>query len=536
MPNAIGSSGLTTATQTELSTQYIADFQGIYGAAIDLSSNTPDGQIINDFIQSVLDVEDLLVQINAMFDPDQAIGAILDQRVAINGIQRQAGTFTVTPVSITISTSGSVNLYGLDQAVQPVYTVSDASGNEWELQETRLGVTSGTYSYLFQAAVPGQVLTTIGTITVPVTIVLGVTTINNPSTYSTLGINEETDANLKVRRQQSVAISSQGYFASLFALLQNIPGIGAVKLYENDSDSTSTGSAPPNVPSGIPSHSIWVVVAEDPPYPTSSVTAYNSLATYQAGDLALSGGVVYASGQNNNTGNSVSNYAWWWPFDQVASAIYLKRNAGCGMKGSQSAAVTQLDGSQFIVKWDLVSPEALFIAVYLTALAPGTTPNYAAISAGLVTSFVPGINQEVNVTALGTAIQAIDPNSLVTFSGASTPSTGGFSTSSGGAYTNTLSPSAANNQFEVTSSNIILLPVILTPASTTVARNGTQTFTPFGGYGTAGTPFTCTNSYGTINGTTGVYTAGGSSSGSNSDTITFTDALGNTATATIKVT
>jgi hypothetical protein len=54
-----------------------------------------------------------------MFDPDNAVGVVLDQRVAINGIQRQAGTYTVTP--ITVVTSQSVNLYGLDQDVQPVY-------------------------------------------------------------------------------------------------------------------------------------------------------------------------------------------------------------------------------------------------------------------------------------------------------------------------------------------------------------------------------------------------------------------------------
>src|SRR5581483_5728996 len=159
-------------------------------------------------------------QIYNMFDPDNAVGVILDQRVAINGIQRQAGTFTVT--NVTLIVSQALNLYGLDQTAQPVYTVADNAGNQWQLQTTQHISGPGTYVFSFQAANPGAVLTTINTITVPVTIVLGVTSINNPTTYTTLGINEESDAVFKVRRQKSVQLSSVGYLAGLLAALQNI--------------------------------------------------------------------------------------------------------------------------------------------------------------------------------------------------------------------------------------------------------------------------------------------------------------------------
>src|SRR5271170_1194563 len=153
MPNVIDANGLQTATQAELLAYFTAQYQQIYGSDINLNSNTPDGQVINIEIQNTLDVEDLLTQIYTGFDPDQAIGAVLDQRVAINGIQRQAGTFTVTP--ITLVTSQSVNLPGLDQTNLPVYTISDNAGNLWELQTTQNGVGPGTLVYNFQAAVPG---------------------------------------------------------------------------------------------------------------------------------------------------------------------------------------------------------------------------------------------------------------------------------------------------------------------------------------------------------------------------------------------
>ena len=73
-----------------------AALKSIYGADINTDPSTPDGQVINIRAQAAVDNLDLLAQINAMFDPDQAIGVLLDQRCAINGVKRKGGTFTLT--------------------------------------------------------------------------------------------------------------------------------------------------------------------------------------------------------------------------------------------------------------------------------------------------------------------------------------------------------------------------------------------------------------------------------------------------------
>lgn len=481
MPNAISVTGLTTATQAELLATFTASMQQIYGSDIDLSSNAPDGQMMMIFIQAVLDLQDLLVQIYNMFDPDNAIGVILDQRVAINGIQRQAGTFTVTNVTLVVAQA--LTLHGLDQSAQPIFTVSDNAGNQFQLQTTQNIAAPGTVVYAFQAAVPGAVLTTQNTITVPVTIVLGVTSINNPTAATTTGINEETDAALKVRRQMSVSLASQGYLAGLLAALENINGVTSAFIFEN---TTSTTNA-----DGVPGHSIWVIV----------------------------GGSGAAA--------------------DIAQAIYTKRNAGCGMFGSTSYVITQVDGSAFIIYWDNVSAQNLYIAFKAVSVDGVNPPNIAAIVAGLPSIFIPGVNAEVNITALGTAVQSLDPNTYIAFSTSGTPATGGFATAVGGAYSNTLSPTTKNKQFAVASARIIVLPMILSPynpISTTpvvVVHGTTKQFTGLGGYSTFTYSFVTNNSGGTINSGTGLYTAGSTPS---TDTIQVADSLGNTATAVITVT
>ncbi len=391
MPNSLTATGLTTKTQAELVSTFTAAYQAIYGANINLASNTPDGQMMMIYIQALLDNLTLLTQIYNSFSPDNAVGVVLDQRVAINGIQRQAGTYTTTNVTLVLSQS--VNLYGLDQTVQPVFTVADNAGNQWQLQTTQLGVgPSGGLALQFQAANPGAVLTTPNTITVPVTVVLGVTSINNPTTYTTLGINEETDSALRVRRQQSVSLSSQGYLAGLLAALENITGVTVAYVYENTSGTTNGA--------GIPGHSIWVIV-----------------------------------------GGSGASSA-------IANAIYTKRNAGCGMKGSQSYNITQIDGSTFPVYWDNVTPQTLYIQFNAHSIDGVNVPNVAAILAQLPTLFVPGVYAEVNINQLATYVQQIDPNTLVTGAG--------FCLTSGGTYTNTLQPTAQNQQFSIVSANIFI--------------------------------------------------------------------------------
>lgn len=417
MPNAITPTGLVTKTRAELLAEYTAQYQTIYGPDVNLASDTPDGQMMNIRIQEVLDLLDFVTQVYNSMDPDNAVGRTLDMRVAFNGIQRQSGTFTITPISIT--TNQALTLPGLDQAIDIPYTVSDDAGNEWLLISSEVFSGAETKSLLFRAAIPGAVLTTPNTITVPVSVILGVTIINNPTTYAVLGINEETDAELKVRRLKSVSISSQGYLPGLIAALENIPDVTTVIVYENDTDTTDAD--------GIPSHSIWVIV---------------------------SGGTDA----------------------EIADAIYRKRSAGCGMKGDITYVITQVDGTPFVVRWDTVDPEDLYVKFNVTSLDGVNPPNIDLIRTRLPELLAPGVGEQVNVNDLATIVQSIDPNTLVTLAG--------FSLTYGGAYTPTLTPSEKNQQFFLTAENITILPVTVLPETSTTIVDGTKQLNAYGGHGT----------------------------------------------------
>lgn len=310
MPNSLDENGLQVVTQNELVEGLTTDFQDIYGEDINVDSNSPDGQVINIFAQIIEDLYELCSQIYTSFDPDQAIGNVLDQRCAINGVQRKAGTYTY--VMIDVVADRSVTLPGLDtNEVEDAYTISDSEGNQFVLANTT-AINAGSTSLRFRAANVGNVEVLPNTITVPVTIILGVTSVNNPSVAVEQGVNEETDAQLRERRKRSVSISNQGYTEGLVASLLNITDVTSADVYNNRTNVTDAD--------GIPSHSIWVIVQ---------------------------------GGTDEEIGLVMDN----------------KVPGGVGMKGTQTVIVPQADGSNEVYKFDRPTSQALYVKLTITPLS-----------------------------------------------------------------------------------------------------------------------------------------------------------------------
>lgn len=296
MPDIIDAEGLQVKTLTEITADLQAALRAIYGADINLDQNSPDGQLVGIMAQVGVDLRELAVQINNSFNPDRAVGRLLDERVVINNIQRNGGTYTIQEVDITVDRT--VTLQGLDANFNDPdgsgYTVQDDSGNQFILIDTDT-LTAGTHSLNFRAKQIGRVETTIGTIVNPVTIILGVTAINNPTSALEVGQAEETDAQLRLRRQQSVALSSTGYLNGLLGAVLDLDGVTDAQLYENYGDSVDAD--------GIPAHGIWLIAE---------------------------------GGANADIGNT----------------IYARKSYGANMKGDVTYGIVTPSGSLFNAKFD----------------------------------------------------------------------------------------------------------------------------------------------------------------------------------------
>lgn len=257
MADTLDTNGLVVKTSTEIQTDLETAYKTIYGADIVLDSNSADGQLIGILTQFNTDIREMITETYNTFNPDMVRGQIQDVRFKLNGIERQGGTFTI--VDITIITDRTLTLSGLDSNYNDVnataYGVQDNAGNQYYLIDT-VTITAGTHSLPFRSATLGANIPTVGTLTNQITVVQGVTSLNNASAPSTVGVNQETDEAFALRREKSYEFRSQNSNDAMLAQLYALDGVSQAFVYGHDYINYPSGTDA----DGIPLHYIWVIV------------------------------------------------------------------------------------------------------------------------------------------------------------------------------------------------------------------------------------------------------------------------------------
>ena len=398
--NQLTSTGLTIESLSDILDDFSdpnTGFPAIYGADINLGASTPDGQAINIFATTTYDVLQALESVYNSFSLVNAYGIQIDNLVALNGIQRKNGTYTIANVQVTVSSA--LTLTGQDALVNnpsaSVFTVSDTSGNQYQLQTTYSFSGAGTETLLFAAIDIGQIFTTPNTITIISTPQVGVTSVNNPSTSNDIiGVNEESDTALKIRQANSLQMGATGPADTLRAQLLNVPGITDAFVAENDTSS---------VVNGVAANGIQVIVNA----PTATPAT-------------------------------------------IAQVIYSKKTAGCAQTSSgspQSYNITRPAGNIFTAYWYNAVPEALYIAFQILPINGVDSFSTSYLATQLAQTLVYRLNQSAFIGDVIRAMQVIAPNGYLqnVYVGTSSP-----------ANQQTVSPSAYVNYFTVSASNITI--------------------------------------------------------------------------------
>jgi uncharacterized phage protein gp47/JayE len=352
MANTIDAAGIHIMSYAEILAAIILQLQIIYGSDINVDSSSPDGQLANILTLAEEDNLELNVDNYNSKDPDQAVGVALDGVSQLCGIARKGGTYTYVAVSITVDRA--VSLIGLDDSDSP-FTVSDGNGNNFYLLESA-ALTAGTTILNFRAEDIGYIQVLANTITTMVSIVLGVTVVNNAAIPYSVGTDQETDADLRIRREASVALPSQGMLEGLYGGLMTLSGVTDVKIYEN-TENTVDGN-------GVPAHSIWVIV--------------------EGGTAA-----------------------------DIGALIYKYRNAGCGMKGDERVTLTQVDGTSYIVYYTIATSDDLHLKFTATSKT-GTAIDETALKASIVNALSYKIHDLADITAITAVIAGINSDLIIT--------------------------------------------------------------------------------------------------------------------------
>lgn len=300
----VTASGITAPDYQTILTTITNYFYQIYGADAYLEPDGKDGQMIALVSLAIHDANNTAIACYNSFSPSTGLSEALTRNVKINGIARKAATNSTVDVTLTASTVVTVTNG----------SVKDTNNIIWNLPAS-VTIPLAGITVTATCANSGPVAAVIGSVNQINTPTRGWTAVTN-ATAATVGSAVETDAQLRLRQTQSVALPSLTPFDAVDGALANVTGVTRHKLYEND-----TGTVDSN---GLPAHSLAAIV--------------------DGGDA-----------------------------DVIAQTIRGKKGQGVSTYGTTAISVSDPYGNPHIISFSRSSNVPVFVAITIKAFAGYTT-------------------------------------------------------------------------------------------------------------------------------------------------------------------
>ncbi len=242
MPSGISSTGFKRKRLDEIKADLESLFKSVYGNNLNISPESPDGQIIGLLSGSFSDLWEIAEGAYNAFNPSAATDTTLSNLVQINGITRNEASNSIAILTFT----------GTDGTLIPEGTlVSHISSQEQFSTEADVTITGGTATVTAASINTGIIEASAGTLTEIETPITGLNSVTN-NDDANVGSERETDAELRARRLRSLAISAQSTVDSLYAVVSNLDFVTQVTVLENDTDVVDSN--------GLPPHSVQIIV------------------------------------------------------------------------------------------------------------------------------------------------------------------------------------------------------------------------------------------------------------------------------------
>lgn len=235
--------GIIIRTFSEIFDKKVAEYKAIYGDDINTEQNTQDGQKIGNEANAILDIELFAQWLYANLDADFAEGQMLNIMAKISGITRLPSTRS--SVDVEIVTDRPLIL-------PKNWEAKDENEAIWFLQDASNLVQGSNFVTLLSKDW-GEVNAQANEVIHQNHIVLGIVSLTN-ALASILGIDEESDADFRIRRNRSTENPAYSTLGELQSGLANLNGVTGVKIYENKTDVLDTVL-------DLQAHSLWIIVA-----------------------------------------------------------------------------------------------------------------------------------------------------------------------------------------------------------------------------------------------------------------------------------
>lgn len=227
--------GLYVAPYADLRKAVVEGFKSIYGDDIDVSTATADGVYIDMYC---LIVNNILQSIRSLYnnlDVNQANGKYLETLCALSNVFRKEASYSSAVLKCTLDESATTSYE--PEANEGIFSVIDDNGITWTHKKDPNNL------LVFEPGVPQYVVVKCddigpqaapaGSITKLVNNEVTMEIIQEENAY--IGDNEESDSDLRARRNNSLSGSGISVLESLSAALLSLQYVRDVKIYNNNS-------------------------------------------------------------------------------------------------------------------------------------------------------------------------------------------------------------------------------------------------------------------------------------------------------------
>lgn len=224
-------SGYQTKSASQILESVQAAYINTFGVNFNLAPASINGQFIQFDTNMAIEVENAKALLfGSLYNPNQTNSVWLDSICKFNSIDRKEATSSEVICVITGAPNTVINELNI---------VLNNNGDEFYNPVPIVIPQSGSISATFLSVVKGEIPCDAGTITRIVQSTPGWDTINNP-TDGIVGTNEETDQQLRYRRQYSLAVNSAGGLNSIISALNNLSGLINFTVQENPTGSSKS--------------------------------------------------------------------------------------------------------------------------------------------------------------------------------------------------------------------------------------------------------------------------------------------------------
>lgn len=325
------STGLVVPQESAVLAGVLADFNEAFGGGLNLSLETPQGQLASSFAAIIADYNAKFVELVNQMDPDTNDGVYQDVIGRIYFLTRSPGAPTVVEC-VCNGAQGTVIPAGAK--------AQDTSGNIYVAVDGGVIPVSETITLNFANVENGPIPCPADTLNRIYVAIPGWDTINNPLA-GVAGNDVETREEFEARRAASVAINARGSLQSIFAAVAAVPDVIDLYAFENvTNDPITIGST--NYP--LVPHSILISVV---------------------------GGTDEA----------------------VANAIWTKKDVGADMNGDTTVTVTDSEGysppfPEYEITFERPASLPIFVRVELRQSSALPVDIEAQVKAAVIASFL----------------------------------------------------------------------------------------------------------------------------------------------------